>query len=607
MPDNIELDAGSGGAVVASASLSISGDTANVEMVGCGILSGSEDSWTYSDFVGGAGAVAAGVQRVTLASNDPGVALLTTIDADTGAIKTAVELIDNAISGSEMQVDVVASLPAGTNAIGKLAANTGVDIGDVDILSVVPGTGATNLGKSIDSVVGATDTGVALLGKHSGDSVHITTADGDYEVVRISDFGALQASPEQHHTFDAMNATTGWAALSNDTLNLATTKKHILGTDALTFDKVNGAANTIFAGIAKTISSVDLGDISPHDLIQTMCYLPTLTDVAYVFVRVGTDSSNYAEWRVADTDLTAATFEVLALSVGDSSYAGITGNGWNPSAITYIVVGVAFDAETNALAGIVFDEVSFHTNQHTSATLNAEVSSSVSSANVNLQKIGGSPADKGAGNVSNGSQRVVLATDDVNATAIKTAVELIDDPVAVLGTATYSEATTKGTVVGAVRNDDLATLANTDNEIAPLQVNSAGALFTEFAQQIDYVFDGSEKGTIERAAVLAATGTVEIAAAPSGTQKIRVLALAMLATSTTVTNVYLKTTTNDILGDASNPIRLAVDADGDNITGFILPWNPGGWFETQTADEALSIVLSAAQDVIVSITWVDVD
>ena len=34
--------------------------------------------------------------------------LLGTIDADTGAIKTAVEIIDNAISGSQMQVDIVA-------------------------------------------------------------------------------------------------------------------------------------------------------------------------------------------------------------------------------------------------------------------------------------------------------------------------------------------------------------------------------------------------------------------------------------------------------------------------------------------------------------------
>lgn len=46
--------------------------------------------------------------------------LLTTIDADTGGILTAVQTLDNAISGSEMQVDVVAALPAGTNAIGKM-------------------------------------------------------------------------------------------------------------------------------------------------------------------------------------------------------------------------------------------------------------------------------------------------------------------------------------------------------------------------------------------------------------------------------------------------------------------------------------------------------
>lgn len=62
------------------------------------------------------------------------------------AIKTAVEILDNVVSGSEAQVDVVAPLPAGTNAIGKLAANSGVDIGDVDVTSLTSadlGTGAT--------------------------------------------------------------------------------------------------------------------------------------------------------------------------------------------------------------------------------------------------------------------------------------------------------------------------------------------------------------------------------------------------------------------------------------------------------------------------------
>lgn len=73
-------------------------------------------------------------------------------NSDITSIKTAVEVIDNAISGSEMQVDVVAALPAGTNAIGKLAANSGVDIGDVDVTSVPRSlSGPGQPGTAIDS------------------------------------------------------------------------------------------------------------------------------------------------------------------------------------------------------------------------------------------------------------------------------------------------------------------------------------------------------------------------------------------------------------------------------------------------------------------------
>jgi hypothetical protein len=41
---------------------------------------------------------------------------------------------------TEVQCDIVGALPAGANAIGKLAANSGVDIGDVDVLSIAAGT-----------------------------------------------------------------------------------------------------------------------------------------------------------------------------------------------------------------------------------------------------------------------------------------------------------------------------------------------------------------------------------------------------------------------------------------------------------------------------------
>lgn len=62
--------------------------------------------------------------------------------AQGAAIQAAVETLDNAIAGSEMQVDVVGSLPAGTNAIGKLAANSGVDIGDVTLTAGTAAVGS---------------------------------------------------------------------------------------------------------------------------------------------------------------------------------------------------------------------------------------------------------------------------------------------------------------------------------------------------------------------------------------------------------------------------------------------------------------------------------
>ena len=138
-------------------------------------------------------------------------------EPNSAAIKTAVELIDNAISGSEMQVDIVASLPAGTNAIGKLAANsgvdigdvtltagtaaigklaanTGVDIGDVDVTSVITGVGATNLGKARDSALGATDTGVMALAVRDDTLTTLTPADGDYVPLRVSSTGQLHVT-----------------------------------------------------------------------------------------------------------------------------------------------------------------------------------------------------------------------------------------------------------------------------------------------------------------------------------------------------------------------------------------------------------------------------
>lgn len=94
----------------------------------------------------GAGAVDVGTQRTTLASDDPAVALLGTIDADTSALA-------GCVGGTEVQVDVVSSaLPSGaaTEAtLGTIDADTsllaacvgGTEI-QVDIVSSALPTGA---------------------------------------------------------------------------------------------------------------------------------------------------------------------------------------------------------------------------------------------------------------------------------------------------------------------------------------------------------------------------------------------------------------------------------------------------------------------------------
>lgn len=91
----------------------------------------------------------------------------TVTETNSGAIKTAVETIDNAVSGAGFNITQFAGtnnavgsgtatgalrvelptngtgtvgLNAGTNAIGKLSANSGVDIGDVDVTSAVSST-----------------------------------------------------------------------------------------------------------------------------------------------------------------------------------------------------------------------------------------------------------------------------------------------------------------------------------------------------------------------------------------------------------------------------------------------------------------------------------
>jgi hypothetical protein len=77
-----------------------------------------------------------------------------------------------------------AAIPAGNN-----------NIGDVDVVSNIPGTGATNLGKAEDAVHASGDTGVyALAVRDDAPAAHSGT-DGDYESLHVSSDGGLWITP----------------------------------------------------------------------------------------------------------------------------------------------------------------------------------------------------------------------------------------------------------------------------------------------------------------------------------------------------------------------------------------------------------------------------
>jgi hypothetical protein len=88
------------------------------------------------------------------------------------------------------------ALPAGTNAIGKLSANSGVDIGDVDVTSLTPGTAAGNLGKAEDAAHASGDTGVMSLAvRQDAPNSAFAGTDADYSPIAVSSTGAVRTAP----------------------------------------------------------------------------------------------------------------------------------------------------------------------------------------------------------------------------------------------------------------------------------------------------------------------------------------------------------------------------------------------------------------------------
>lgn len=172
----------------------------------------------------------------------------------------------------KLHVSVQDALPAGTNAIGKLSANSGVDIGDVDVTTVgtiTPGTAATSLGKAEDAAHASGDVGVMALGVRAAAPTERSAGptDGDYEPYATNEVGAVWVS----HTHSANGGASTFNATSSDGATALTSTAQAVKASAgalIGYYCYNPNASAQFVQFFNTASgSVTVGTTNPLFMI----------------------------------------------------------------------------------------------------------------------------------------------------------------------------------------------------------------------------------------------------------------------------------------------------------------------------------------------------
>ena len=305
-----------------------------------GVLSVDDNGSTLSIDDGGGAITVDGTVTANLSSTDNTVldniltknteidAVLDTIKVDTEAIETAVELLDNAIDGTEMQVDIVSSatlsvnshavtnagtfavqstLQAGSAAIGKLAANSGVDIGDVDVTSLPASTNTLEVVG--DAAENAAVAGNPVLVGGRYDSSPRSLGDGDVGALAITGKGYAivsligDAGTALDTLADAVYADDGDFTINSDkgmlVMGLQSTGHNISSGDvgAITVDEKGQVRTVTNMGELDTTPMIDV-----DNAVETLSSnTGTFTDCIEMILQA--DESNSGYIMIGDTDV----------------------------------------------------------------------------------------------------------------------------------------------------------------------------------------------------------------------------------------------------------------------------------------------------------------
>lgn len=263
----VTANAGTGTMAVSNAGLTelataINSDKLDVNIKSSDVATGGTSAADDADFTAGTtpGTPAMGVFESTPTSITDG-------DLGTVGITAARRLKTSAT--------IDAALPAGTNAIGKLSANSGVDIGDVDVTSSALPTGASTSAKQ-DTIIGHldgvetlltdiesdTDTLAVVGGGTEATAQRVTIANDSTGVLSVDDNGSSL-------TVDNAGLTELAAAINSDKVdvNIASSGISFGGTSAA--DDADFTAGTtpgtpamgVYEATPTTVTDGDLGTV----------------------------------------------------------------------------------------------------------------------------------------------------------------------------------------------------------------------------------------------------------------------------------------------------------------------------------------------------------
>jgi hypothetical protein len=365
-----------------------------------------------------------------------------TVASDITAIKTAVEILDNTVSGNELQVDIVASLPAGTNSIGNVNTISAVTtVSTVTNLSQLGGT-------AISMGTGTRDAGTQRVTIATNDVVPISDNSGSLTVdapvgtpvfVRLSDGSA--AITNLATNLAQVGGTTTVTGGTNGTLAIGGVQAH----DAV----ASGNKPVLIGGVANTSSppAVSSGDVSQ---------LWTTTTGALNVADGGSSLSIDDSGGSLTVDAPVGTPVFVRLSDGSA-------------AITTLPVSLAslpsLAAGTNSIGDV---------NTVSAVTTVSTVT--------NLSQLGGTAIAMGSGTRSAGTQRVTIATDD--SVPVTGTFWQATQPVS-LALAKAEDAASADAdsllPIAAVRQDTIAASTSADGDYTWLKTNNVGRLYASAA------------------------------------------------------------------------------------------------------------------------------